>query len=103
MRIHLLGLTAVSALMLFAAPAANAERVPCVVGTKAPKCQAWTAKGTVAADGDTFRPQVKQGKSWSDKVTVRMVGIQAPELSSYSRAHGRKGNCLGVEAAEELD
>ena len=103
MRIHLLGLAAALTLLLVIAPAASAAKVPCVVGTKAPKCKVWTAKGTVAADGDTFRPKVKEGKKWSEKVTVRMIGIQAPELSSYSRAHGRKGNCLGVEAAEELD
>jgi endonuclease YncB( thermonuclease family) len=103
MRIRLLVPTFVLAIALIAVPAANAASVPCVVGTKAPKCKVWTAKGTDAADGDTFRPKVKQGKKWSEKVTVRMTGIQAPELSSYSRAHGRKGNCMGVEAAEELD
>ena len=103
MRFRVLGLAAAASLMLVAAPAADAARVPCVVGTKGPKCTAWTAKGTDAADGDTFRPKVKQSNGWSDKVTVRMIGIQAPELSSYSRAHGRKGNCMGVEAAEELD
>ena len=91
---------------LLAAPAASAERVPCVVGTKAPKCMAWTAKVKFAADGDTFRPRIKEGNTWTPRgqKTVRMTGIQAPELSSYSRVgEGRKGNCLGVEAAETLE
>ena len=103
MRIPLLGLTAALFIALIAVPTAHAARVPCVVGQKAPKCKVWTAKVKFAADGDTFRPQIKEGKKWSPKKTVRMTGIQAPELSSYSRAHGRKGNCLGVEAAEELE
>jgi micrococcal nuclease len=97
--------TIVFAIALIAAPSASAARVPCVVGTKAPKCKAWTAKVKFAADGDTFRPRIKEGKKWSPRgqKTVRMTGIQAPELKSYSRAHGRKGNCLGVEAAETLE
>ena len=95
----------VFAIALIAVPAASAATVPCVVGTKAPKCKVWTAKVKFAADGDTFRPRIKEGKTWTPRgqKTVRMTGIQAPELSSYSRAHGRKGNCMGVEAAETLE
>jgi endonuclease YncB( thermonuclease family) len=103
MRNRILLPTLVLAISLFWVPSASAAKVPCVVGTKAPKCKVWTAKVKDAADGDTFRPKVREGKKWSDKVTVRMTGIQAPELKSYSRAHGRKGNCMGVEAAEALD
>ncbi len=105
MRIRLLLPTVVVAIALIAVPAASAATVPCVVGTKAPKCKVWTAKVKFAADGDTFRPRIKEGKKWTRRgqKTVRMTGIQAPELSSYSRAHGRKGNCLGVEAVETLE
>jgi endonuclease YncB( thermonuclease family) len=103
MRVRILLPIAALAISLVCVPSASAARVPCVVGTKAPKCKVWTAKAKFAADGDTFRPKIKEGKKWSKKTTVRMTGIQAPELSSYSRAHGRKGNCLGVEAAETLE
>jgi len=101
----LLGVVGALLVGLVAAPAASAAKVPCVVGQKAPKCKVWTAKVKFAADGDTFRPKIKQGKKWSKaKATVRMTGIQAPELSSYSRVgKGRRGNCMGVEAANELD
>ncbi len=90
---------------LVAVPSAHAKSVPCVVGTKAPKCKVWTAKVKFAADGDTFRPRIKMGKKWTPRglKTVRMTGIQAPELKSYSRAHGREGNCMAVEAAETLE
>ena len=105
MRNRILLPTFVVAIALAAVPAAHAKRVPCVVGTKAPKCQVWTAKVKFAADGDTFRPRVKEGKKWTPRgqKTVRMTGIQAPELKSYSRAHGRYGNCMAVEAAETLE
>ena len=105
MRIRILLPIIVLAASLAAVPSASAARVPCVVGTKAPKCHAWTAKVKFAADGDTFRPRVKEGNHWTPRgqKTVRMTGIQAPELKSYSRAHGRYGNCMGVEAAETLE
>src|SRR5688572_4575194 len=89
---------------LVAVPSAHAAKVPCVVGTKGPKCKVWTAKVKFAADGDTFRPRIKEGKKWTPRgqKTVRMTGIQAPELKSYSRVKGRYGNCMAVEAAETL-
>lgn len=102
MRLALLALSAAAITLLLAAPAALAKKVPCVVGTKAPKCHMWEAKVKFVADGDTLRPKVRKRKTWV-KSTVRMTGIQAPELSSYSRAKGRRGNCLAVEAAEELE
>src|SRR5687768_13566872 len=104
MRIRLLFPTFILALALIAAPTASAAKVPCVVGTKGPKCKVWTAKVKFAADGDTFRPRIKEGKKWTPRgqKTVRMTGIQAPELKSYSRVKGRYGNCMAVEAAETL-
>ena len=105
MRIRVLLPILVFAIALVAVPSADAKRVPCVVGTKAPKCQVWTAHVKFAADGDTFRPRIKEGKKWTapGQRTVRMTGINAPELKSYSRAHGRYGNCMAVEAAEALE
>jgi endonuclease YncB( thermonuclease family) len=34
---------------------------------------------------------------------IRLLGLQAMELTDYSRAHGRKGECHAVEAAERLE
>jgi endonuclease YncB( thermonuclease family) len=102
MRLPVLGLLAVALIALVAAPTAHAAKVPCVVGQKSPKCKVWTAKVKWAADGDTLRPRIKERGRWT-KRTVRMSGIQAPELSGYSRKRGRKGNCLGVKATETLE
>ena len=101
--VGLLAASLITLTSLIAAPAADAARVPCVVGETSPKCKAWTAKVKFVADGDTLRPRIKQGRRWSRKRTVRLTGIQAPELSSYSRARGRRGNCMGVEATEALE
>ncbi|HYH57740.1 MAG TPA: lamin tail domain-containing protein [Thermoleophilaceae bacterium] len=102
-----LGLAAVLTSLLVAAPAAEAARAPCVPGKKKPKCKVWTAKVKYVADGDTLRPQVKTpGGKYTKKgaVTVRMLGLQAPELSHYTRVgKGRRGNCLGPQAANTLD
>ena len=105
MRTSVLALVAATLTSLLLAPSASAERAPCVVGQKAPKCQVWTAKVKHVDDGDTLKPQIflgKKGKKWSERVSVRMIGLNAPELKDYSHSH-RKGNCMGVEAAEALE
>ena len=99
----LLALAAAALTGLGIAPAADAKRAPCVPGTKKPKCKVWDAKVRRVDDGDSLKPQIRVGKKWSDRTSVRMIGIQAPELSSYSHKFGRKGNCMGVEAADLLD
>ena len=82
---------------------AFAKRVPCVVGQKGgPKCKVFQAKVKWAADGDTIKPQIKKGRGWSAKRSVRITGIQAPELYDYTHKD-RKGECMGVEAAKQLD
>ena len=84
------------------APAANAERVPCVLGQSGgPTCLSWTAKFHLADDGDTVKARILKGKKFGPKERVRLTGIQAPELFNYSRKH-RVGACMGVEAAEVL-
>lgn len=104
MRTPIVSLTAVLVGVLAFAPAADAKRIPCVIGQKSgPKCHVWTAKVKFVADGDTIRPRIKQGRRWSKKRTVRITGIQAMELTSYSRARGRRGACHAVEATERLE
>ncbi|HYH58617.1 MAG TPA: lamin tail domain-containing protein [Thermoleophilaceae bacterium] len=104
MRVSVLGLMAAVLIALVAAPSAGAAaKVPCVPGESGAKCKVWEAKVKYVADGDTLRPYVKKSNGkWGDKLNVRVIGIQAPELKSYTHA-SRKGNCLGVEAAEKLD
>jgi endonuclease YncB( thermonuclease family) len=104
MRLSVLALAGAIFTTLILAPAASAERVPCVVGQKAPKCKAWTAKVKHVDDGDTLKPQIWLGKKkgWSEKTSVRVIGLNAPELSDYTHK-ARKGNCLGVQASEAFE
>ena len=63
-----------------------------MVGQKAPKCKAWTAKvGASVDDGDTLKPQIWLGnkKGWSEKTSVRVIGLNAPELSDYGHRAAR--------------
>jgi endonuclease YncB( thermonuclease family) len=104
MRLALPGLLASLLIALVAAPTAGAAKVPCVVGdSSSPKCKAWEAKAHNVEDGDTFSPKIKLGKKWSPPKSVRLTGIQAMELTGYSRTKGRKGACMGVEATEAFE
>jgi endonuclease YncB( thermonuclease family) len=85
------------------APAADATRGPCIPGQEEPTCQVWTAKVFTTADGDTFNAKIFENGRWSARKDIRLLGVQAMELSDYSRAHGRKGDCHAVEAAERLE
>jgi hypothetical protein len=55
------------------------------------------------ADGDTFNAKIREGGRWSTRKDIRLLGVQAMELTDYSRAHGRKGECHAVEATERLE
>ena len=85
------------------APAAEAKRGPCIPGQKKPTCRIWTAKVFTVADGDTFNAKIREGGRWSARKDIRLLGVQAMELTDYSRANGRKGECHAVEAAERLE
>ena len=85
------------------APAAEAKKGPCIPGQKKPKCKIWTAKVMTVADGDTFNVRIRERGRWSARKDVRLLGVQAMELTDYSRAHGRKGDCHAVAAAERLE
>ncbi len=102
MRISVLALAAAILTSLLLAPSASAERAPCVVGQKSPKCKVWTAKVKHVDDGDTLKPQIWLGRKWSEKTSVRVIGLNAPELSDYTHK-ARKGNCMGVQAAEVFE
>jgi len=85
------------------APAAEAKLGPCIPGQKKPTCHIWKAKVFTTADGDTFNAKIREGGHWSGRKDIRLLGVQAMELHDYSRAHGRKGDCHAVAAAERLE
>lgn len=97
----------VAALSLIAAPAALAERVkppkraPCVPGEKKPLCHVWIGKVKPVDDGDTINVKIR-GDGIKRRVKVRLTGIQAMELRSYSRKNGRAGECHAVKATKRL-
>src|SRR5688572_33460334 len=83
------------------ASAASERRVPCIPGEDKPVCHVWTGKVKPVDDGDTVNVKIN-GDGIRHRVKVRLTGIQAMELSSYSRKHGRAGQCHSVEATERL-
>ena len=85
------------------APAADAARGPCLPGLKKPTCRIWTGKVLAVADGDTIHAKVRLRSGWSPRTKIRLLGLQAMELSDYSRARGRRGECHAVGAAERLE
>jgi endonuclease YncB( thermonuclease family) len=77
-----------------AADTAAAERAPCAEGAKRPLCTFQTARVAFIADGDTIR--VRLGGRLQN---VRFTGINAMELSRYSKYPSRRrGACHGLEA-----
>ncbi len=92
----------VLALTALAAPAsASQRRVPCIPGQEKPRCHVWTGKVKPVDDGDTINVKIR-GDRIRERVKVRLTGIQAMELSSYSRKRGRAGECHSVEATKRL-
>ncbi len=87
----------------FAASADAVRRGSCIPGKKRPKCLVWTGKVMAVADGDTVNVRIREGGHWSVRKDIRLLSIQAMELTDYSRKHGRKGECHAVEAAERLE
>ena len=53
-------------------------------------------------DGDTVNVDIK-GDLTARRSKVRLTGIQAMELRSYSRFYGRTGECHSIEATERLE
>ena len=83
--------------LLAAAPAAGtaqARQAPCSEGAKRPLCTFQEARTIFIADGDTIR--VKLGGRTQN---IRFTGINAMELTRYSKDPGRRrGACHGLEA-----
>ncbi|HEV3407405.1 MAG TPA: lamin tail domain-containing protein [Gaiellaceae bacterium] len=87
---------------LAAAPRAEAARAPCIPGAGKPLCYWTKGKVTFVADGDTLDVDV-QGDGTSRPIRVRMIGINAMEMSVYSRYRDRRrGACHALEATSRL-
>jgi endonuclease YncB( thermonuclease family) len=81
------------------APAASG---PCLPDGPSPACVLWTGKVAFVADGDTLDIDVR-GDGRRGPRRIRITGIQAMELSRYSRyAARRRGACHAREATARL-
>src|SRR5215218_9960226 len=90
------GLLAVLLTLVCAVPAAGAatRRAPCSEGAKQPRCTFTDVRVSFIADGDTIRVTLA-GRT----KTIRFTGINAMELTRYSKYPGRRrGACHGLEA-----
>jgi micrococcal nuclease len=82
------------------APAATAA---CAPGPSSPTCFVRTGKVTKVSDGDTLDVDVA-GDGTTRPVRVRMIGIQAMELTTYSsNPSRRRGECHAVAATARLE
>jgi len=90
------GLVVVVLTLLSAVPEAQAatRRAPCAEGAKQPRCIFTDARASFIADGDTIRVTLA-GRT----KTIRFTGINAMELTRYSKYPSRRrGACHGLEA-----
>lgn len=89
---------------LVTAPTATAaQRGPCLDSGTGPKCFFWTGKVTFVADGDTIDVDIR-GDGTRAPRTVRFTGINAMELTRYSKYPSRRrGACHGLEATAVVE
>jgi endonuclease YncB( thermonuclease family) len=87
-------LVALAVLLLAPAAASASWSAPCVPGTASPSCTWWSGKVTFVDDGDTVDVRV------AGRVQrVRITGIQAMEMTRYSRIRSRRrGECHSLAA-----
>jgi endonuclease YncB( thermonuclease family) len=70
-----------------------------VPGQKKPTCRIWKAEVRAVSDGDTVNAKIKRV---SREQRVRLIGLEAMELTEYNPAR-RRGECHSVEATERLE
>jgi endonuclease YncB( thermonuclease family) len=86
-----------------ATTAAAAGRGPCLDDGSGPTCRFWTGKVTFVADGDTIDVDI-DGDGTRAARTVRFTGINAMELTRYSKYPARRrGACHGLEATAVVE
>lgn len=88
-------------LLLLAPASASAKTGPCTPGDRGgPRCHWWEGKVKLVADGDTLHVDV----AGEGRQEVRFIGVNTMELRVYSqRASRRRGDCMGVPAANLVD
>jgi endonuclease YncB( thermonuclease family) len=105
-RLRRLPIAFLVAVAVAASPAAAADaarRAPCVPGTNGPMCHVWVARVTFVADGDTIRADIG-GDGTRAVRTIRLTGINAMELTRYSRRAARRaGDCHAVAATAVVE
>ena len=103
-RVLLLLLASAGGLALLAPAAAEAGwKGPCVAGKKRPLCHFKKGKVTSVADGDTLDVNV-YGDGTRRPIKVRVTGINATELSVYSRnPDRRRGACHALAATARFE
>ena len=102
-RFPLLLLTFLLAAAALPAAASAAGRGQCLLRAAGPQCYTWTGKVTFVADADTIYVDV-DGDGTRRGLPVRITGINATELTTYSsRAARRRGECHAVEATARLE
>src|SRR5215218_4624642 len=91
------GLVSLVVFLIASAPAASeaaTRRAPCAEGAEQPRCVFTDARASFIADGDTIRVTLA-GRT----KTIRFTGINAMELTRYSKYPSRRrGACHGLEA-----
>ncbi len=97
----LAGVLAVLPLLGGAVPAAaQPGTARCLEDGTGPVCLTWTGTVTAVSDGDTLDVRLDDGTTQH----VRVNGLQAAELTTYSRTPpGRRGECHAVEATARLE
>ena len=89
--------------LVIAPTAKAATRGPCLDGGGGPTCHFWTGKVTFVADGDTIDVDL-DGDGTRASRTVRFTGINAMELTRYSKYPSRRrGACHGLEATSLVE
>jgi endonuclease YncB( thermonuclease family) len=82
---------------------ATTETGPCRPVPDSPRCTLWTGTATFVADGDTIDVDV-YGDGTRQHRRIRLTGINAPELRSYSHRRSRRhGECHAVAATNRLE
>jgi endonuclease YncB( thermonuclease family) len=92
---------AVAPLLTGAVPAAaQLATARCLEDGTGPACLTWTGTVTAVSDGDTLDVRLDDGTTQR----VRVNGLQATELTTYSRTPARRrGECHALEATARLE
>ncbi len=99
MRRGLIALAGALLAAMTAADTASARRAPCAEGAKRPLCTFTDARAVFIADGDTIRVRL------AGRIrTVRFTGLNAMELTRYSKYPSRRrGACHGLAATSLVE